>query len=103
MIMMLHLPFILTLFALGMGVCLYVWSVRNTGAGVSVAKFFGMVIILLSLVTMFCVGYTAYIVHTQHQMPMGMNMMQGRPMMGQGSMPKNVPPAPTTVPVPPQQ
>ncbi len=82
MMMMLHLPFILSLFALGMGVCLYVWSLRNKGAGVNVAKFFGIIIIVLSLLSLICVWYTAF--NFQRQMPM--RMMQGKAMSGQGNM-----------------
>lgn len=73
MIMMLHLPFILSLFALGMGVCIYIWSLRNKGAGIKIASFFGIVIIALSLLSLACIWYTAYNFKSQHQMP----MMQG--------------------------
>jgi len=89
MMMMLHLPFILSLFALAMGVCLYVWAVRNDGAGVNVAKYFGLGIMVMSIVSIICIWYTLYSFQAMNQMPM--NMMQNRGTMNQGNTPNNVP------------
>lgn len=94
MMMMMHLPFILSLFALAMGVCLYVWAVRNDGAGVNVAKYFGLGIMVMAIFSILCIWYTLYSFNAMNNMPA--NMMQNKGTINHGNMPKNIPYPPQT-------
>lgn len=57
MMFLMHVAYVLGLLALTAGISLYVWSIRNGGAGTGLAKFFGILIIILSILDTICISY----------------------------------------------
>lgn len=55
-----HIAGFLGLIALASGVALFVGSARNPGTGSGAARFFGIIIIILSLGGILCNGYYTY-------------------------------------------
>ncbi len=56
----LYLSFAVALIALALGAGLVAWGLQNRGSGVLIAKIFGIIILVLSLIVMFCIGNTAH-------------------------------------------
>ena|SRR3990167_4575798 len=54
MMVMFNVAFGVGLVALSCGVALVIWSMRHEGAGVTLAKIFGYIIIILSTLTLAC-------------------------------------------------
>ena len=56
-----HISFSLGLIALVAGVCLYLWSVRaEPGAGISLAKVVGVVVIILAILELLCTLWSGF-------------------------------------------
>lgn len=83
MMFVMHLAFSLALITLAFGVCLYIWSLQNKGPGNVVAKFFGVAIIVLTILGMLCTWYygVKYWSEGYFKQPMPMMHMQGKSMM----------------------
>ena len=54
----LHATFSLELLALSAGAALLIWAMRNKGTGVLVGKTIGALVTVLSLLGLFCTGYS---------------------------------------------
>jgi hypothetical protein len=54
---MFHLAYALYLLSLTAGLAILIWALRAEGKGRGIAKFFGTVIIILSLLGAFCIGF----------------------------------------------
>ncbi|HCC3243582.1 TPA: hypothetical protein ACW6D3_002686 [Legionella pneumophila] len=54
-----HTAQMLSLIAIALGIILVVWASRNEGFGISLAKVFGWLIVLLAILGMICSGYYA--------------------------------------------
>lgn len=52
-----HMAFSLDMMALVSGTALYIWSARNEGPGVGLAKLLGTLVILFSLTSSICTAY----------------------------------------------
>jgi len=57
MMFMFHTAYALYLLSLAAGLGLFIWSSRNVGKGVGIAKFFSVIIMLLSILGIACTGY----------------------------------------------
>lgn len=57
MMFLLDLAFAAELIALGVGVAYIIWSLRNNGAGVKMARVFGYIIAIAAMVGMLCTSY----------------------------------------------
>lgn len=55
-----HTVFSLELLTLCAGAALYIWSLRNHGAGILLAKILGLLVIVLSLISVICTSYTNF-------------------------------------------
>lgn len=55
-----HTAFSLELLTLCAGAALYIWSLRNNGAGTTLAKILGLLVIIFSLISIACTSYTNY-------------------------------------------
>tara|TARA_R110002095_G_scaffold187639_1_gene164852 strand:- start:481 stop:702 length:222 start_codon:yes stop_codon:yes gene_type:complete len=60
MIFLADVAFSIELLALAAGVALFVWSLRNKGAGQFFAKFFGMVVIISAILGIICTSYYSF-------------------------------------------
>jgi hypothetical protein len=62
---------------------LLIWSIRNEGAGSSLGKTIGSLVFVLSLLSMFCIGYYSIKYWTQgnFETPMSMSMPMRQEMM----------------------
>ncbi|HZW61678.1 MAG TPA: hypothetical protein VFF04_05635 [Candidatus Babeliales bacterium] len=69
--------FSLELLAIAAGVALILWSLRNQGAGVGLASFFGYVVLILAIFALLCTTYYAfgYWIEGYYRSPIG-NLMQ---------------------------
>lgn len=52
-----HAAYSLGMIALTAGTALYVWSARNSGAGVGLAKLIGILVIIFSIGSTLCTSY----------------------------------------------
>lgn len=88
MVFLFDLAFATALIALSLGLILVIWGRRNSGPGVRTAKFFGIVIVLVSIFTLFCAGYHGAIfmarMHAINQMMQNSQPMPRQQMMIQG-------------------
>jgi hypothetical protein len=57
MVFLLDLAFAAELIALSLGVAHVVWSYRNSGAGVGIARLFGYIIVISAIGGMTCTSY----------------------------------------------
>ena len=73
----------LGLIALIGGVSLLIWSLRNDGKGVGIAKTFGYIVIIISIFATLCTSYyiTSYWAKGYFHTPAGMSIMQKKSMM----------------------
>ncbi len=55
-----HITFVLSLMALVAGTFLYVWALRNGGAGKTLAAVVGFIVVVLSVISILCNGYYSY-------------------------------------------
>lgn len=80
-----HSAYALYLLAIAGGVCLYVWAERTEGKGKGFAKFFGQLIIVLSIAGVLCNTYygVKYFLagYASTPMPMSHMMMQNNSTM----------------------
>lgn len=78
-----HSAMMLALIAIALGVVLIVWSLRNEGQGIALAKVFGWLILIIAILGMLCSTYysVAYWYKGYFQTPAGMSMMQSKSMM----------------------
>lgn len=83
MMFLLDLAFAMELIALGVGIALIVWSIRNDGAGVAVSKFFGYIISIASVFALLCTSYygTSYWLQGYFTSPVAPMMMMKKEMM----------------------
>lgn len=83
MMFVMHVAIMVGIIALATGVSLYIWSLRNQGAGVGIAKFFGVLIIILAIVDGICISYYGfkYWMEGYFENPMNMMQMQNKSMM----------------------
>jgi hypothetical protein len=86
-----HAAISLGLIALASGTALLVWAMRNQGAGTSVAKVFGYIVVILASLSILCSIYSA--VHTwrvyHHMQASGVRMVQMQPMMNNNAAPNS--------------
>ena len=66
--MSLGLTFVMGLIALSAGVALLIWSMRNEGAGIKLAKIFGYIITIISIILL--VGISIIFLKTSYEMKM---------------------------------
>lgn len=87
-----HTALFIGLLALTAGISLYVWSLRNQGPGISIAKFFGIIIIVLSILDILCLSYygVRYWMEGYFEHPINMMQMQNKSMPGDKGMPDNM-------------
>lgn len=52
-----HVAYSLGMIAVSAGTALYVWSARNNGAGVGLAKLIGILVVIFSIVSTLCTSY----------------------------------------------
>lgn len=73
-----HVAFSLNMLALCAGTAVYIWSDRNNGAGSSLAKIIGTLVILFSVISIFCTVYFGmrYWAEGYYDNPMMMSRMQ---------------------------
>lgn len=57
MFCMMHSTMFMGFLALAAGFAMYIWALRSKGAGVKLAKLFGLIIIVLSVIQLLCIGY----------------------------------------------
>ncbi len=63
-----HISFTLGLIALVAGVCLYLWSVRaEPGAGIGLAKVVGILVIILSVLSLIATVYSTIRMHNSYR------------------------------------
>lgn len=85
MMFLLDIAFVLGLIALGVGIAFIVWSARNEGAGVAVAKVFGYIITIAAAFALLCTSYygTLYWAKGYFASPTAPMQMMKQKMMGQ--------------------
>lgn len=78
-----HVAIMVGIIALAAGAALYIWSLQNQGAGIGVAKFFGILIIVLSILDGICISYYGfkYWLEGYFQSPTQMMQMQNKGIM----------------------
>lgn len=84
MMFLLHAAFFLGLIAVTGGVSLYIWSVRTEGDGVGLAKVFGVLVIIFSLLDILCLAYYGVKYWHEGYFESPVAMMQNKSMMGDG-------------------
>jgi len=60
MMFLLDMAFAIELIALGMGISMLIWSFRNEGAGVTLAKVFGYIIAVAAILGALCTSYYGF-------------------------------------------
>ena len=76
-----HAAYSLGLIALTAGTALYIWSARNSGAGVGLAKLIGVIVIIFAIGSTLCAAYFGIQYWTQGYFQSPMGMMQNHPVM----------------------
>lgn len=82
MMFLLHAAFFLGLIAITGGVSLYIWSVRTEGDGVGLAKVFGILVIIFSLLDILCLVYYGVKYWHEGYFESPAAMMQNKSMIG---------------------
>lgn len=85
MMFIMHSAFFLGLLALAAGVSLFIWGRRREGAGIVWAKFFGVIIIIFSILDIICLTYYGVTYWREGYFENPTPMTQNKSMMG-GSM-----------------
>ncbi len=78
-----HTAFYLGILALTAGISLYIWAARNQGPGVKLAKFFGILLMIIVILNMGCLLFYSVKYWTQGYFESPMPMQQ---MMQNGNM-----------------
>lgn len=59
MMFVMHLAFFVGMIALMSGLSMFIWGLRSEGSGKELAKFVGLIIVILVFIDFACVGYYA--------------------------------------------
>src|SRR5438477_6692668 len=76
-----HVAFGIDLIALGLGIMLVIYGMRNPGDGSTLAKFFGWIITILAVISLVCTATTGYKKWQRQCMDKKMMMEQDQTMM----------------------
>ena len=87
---MFHISYALELLALGLGIGLLIWAMREKGNGVTLGKVFGYIISIFSVILILCTFWSNVIIWRMHQQMMRMQM---HPMMIQQILQQRMPAA----------
>ena len=91
---MFHISYALELLALGLGIGLLIWAMREKGNGVTLGKIFGYIISIFSILLILCTLWSNVVIWRMHQQMMRtMQMQQIHPMMIQQIMQQRAPAA----------
>lgn len=85
MMFTMHVAIMLGIIGFVAGLSLYIWSIRNEGAGTGLASFFGIIVMILVVVDLICVTYYGLTYWKEGYFQNPNAIMQNKPMMG-GSM-----------------